>query len=246
MIEPPSDRRKLVISFDDEPSPPLPPAPEDPPDLDVSLRKAPAERDTEAPVPPVAVAPPPPPPSYETPLPAVPTSPAPRDLWPPPTPHGAGGPAYAPWGRRAAALMIDGLIIFVAAILMTTIFIAIFFASGDEGMGIILGYLFFLLFQMVAAAVYYPALLARTGARNGQTLGKQVMGIRVRHASGVPVSVGHAVLREVVLRQFVIGGIGSFFVFLPVLLDMLWPLWDDENRSLHDLGATTIVTRELA
>ena len=39
--------------------------------------------------------------------------------------------------------------------------------------------------------------------------------------------------------------IGGFF-FIPTLLDWLWPLWDDENRALHDMLVSSHVVRDLA
>jgi len=29
--------------------------------------------------------------------------------------------------------------------------------------------------------------------------------------------------------------VGGFFLGIPWLVDVLWPLWEDENRALHDL-----------
>ena len=146
---------------------------------------------------------------------------------------------YAGWWRRAGALLIDGLVIATAALVLARIFGA---AVGGAS-GLIVTYLVFWVNYAVIAAVYAPVMLARKGARNGQTLGKQALGIRVRDVSGAPVLGGQAFLREVIMRQFLIGGIGGFFI-LPPILDALWPLWEPRNRALHDLGASTIVTLE--
>ena len=31
--------------------------------------------------------------------------------------------------------------------------------------------------------------------------------------------------------------------FIPWFLDIFWPLWDDENRALHDMVVSTHVVR---
>ena len=153
--------------------------------------------------------------------------------------------AYASWGRRLGALLIDAVVLTAAAfVLSAMIGAAVGGGTSSAAAGIVTTYLIFWLVYALAAAVYAPAMLARRGECNGQTLGKQALGIRVRHVSGAPVLLGQAFLREVVMRQLVIGGIG-WFVLLP-LADALWPLWHPENRSLHDLGASTIVTRDPA
>ena len=91
---------------------------------------------------------------------------------------------------------------------------------------------------------YAPVLMAREGAHNGQTWGKQMLGIRVVRDNGQPVSFGWAALREIVVKGLLFG----FVVIdhsrsIPWLLDYLWPLWDDENRALHDMVVSTHVVR---
>jgi uncharacterized RDD family membrane protein YckC len=95
----------------------------------------------------------------------------------------------------------------------------------------------------VAVLFYAPVLMAREGANNGQTWGKQIVGITVVRNAGEPVGMGFAFLREVVVKNLLFGWIGSFFAGIPTLLDYLWPLWDDENRCLHDMVVSTHVVR---
>jgi uncharacterized RDD family membrane protein YckC len=83
---------------------------------------------------------------------------------------------------------------------------------------------------------------ARSGAHAGQTWGKQIVGIRVIRDNGEPIGLGFAVLRELVVRWLLIGFIGGFF-FFPPLLDWLWPIWDESNRALHDMVVNTHVVR---
>ena len=81
-------------------------------------------------------------------------------------------------------------------------------------------------------------MMART---NGQTLGRMALGIRVVRANGEPMTFGCAMLREVAVKALLFGVVSSFTFGLASLLDVLWPLWDDENRALHDFIVDTRV-----
>ena len=72
---------------------------------------------------------------------------------------------------------------------------------------------------------------------SGQTVGKRAFGIAVRDVRGGPISLGQALGRAYVRAAFL-----AFF-YVPWILDSLWPLWQSDNRSLHDLAASTIVVR---
>ena len=86
-------------------------------------------------------------------------------------------------------------------------------------------------------------LMGRQGERNGQTLGKQVVNIRVFREDGQPVTVGFAIVREFLVRGLLIGLVGGFFLGLPFLLDLLWPLWDERNQTLHDKIVSSYVIK---
>jgi uncharacterized RDD family membrane protein YckC len=151
------------------------------------------------------------------------------------------------WWRRAGAQLIDGIVI---GVVVTLLIILITAAAGGVGFlggdatgygGIVLGLLFSMLIATGVALLYAPMYMART---NGQTLGKQAMGIRVVRPKGQPVDFLWSVLREVVVKTLLFAGIGGSFTFgLAWLLDVLWPLWDDENRALHDLIVDSRVVR---
>jgi uncharacterized RDD family membrane protein YckC len=93
----------------------------------------------------------------------------------------------------------------------------------------------------IVAFLYAPVLMART---NGKTLGRMAMNIRVVKTSGEPITFGFAMLREVVVKSIVFGIAGSFTFGLAPLLDVLWPLWDEENRALHDFIVSTRVVKD--
>ena len=223
----------------------------------------------EAPFGPPGVPPSPPPPGPETaPVATAPTA-ASGGLWgsgdpladsssgyTSPPPPGAGGLAPSPsmspmagryelasWGSRVGATLIDGLIVGVGAIILFFILTAVFsvgFAAGDEEgfASIIVGLLLWAVSVAIIALLYAPTLMART---NGQTWGRQVMKIRVIRTSGEPVTFGFAVIREVVVKALLVGTISSFTAGIGWLIDVLWPLWDEENRALHDLIVNTRV-----
>jgi uncharacterized RDD family membrane protein YckC len=97
--------------------------------------------------------------------------------------------------------------------------------------------------SLIWTMLYFPLTMARDGARNGQTLGKQICRIRVVRQDGLPVGVGTAVVRELIFRWLLIGLLGSFVLAIPALFDALWPLWDRQKQTLHDKGAGTLVVK---
>jgi uncharacterized RDD family membrane protein YckC len=172
-----------------------------------------------------------------------------------PPPPGAGGPvsAYgapvpaagqfvlAGYGRRVAAFLIDGAIVGIgAAILLVAItapFSIGFFASDNVGLvSLIVGLFVAILCVTVVAFLYAPALMART---NGQTFGRMAAGTRVVRANGQPITFGFAMLREVAVKALLFGLIGGITGGIVHLADYLWPLWDEQNRALHDFVVDT-------
>jgi uncharacterized RDD family membrane protein YckC len=85
--------------------------------------------------------------------------------------------------------------------------------------------------------------MMREGQNNGQTWGKQMLGIRVVRDNGEPMSFGWAALREIAVKGLLVSIASSIIPIIPWLLDYLWPLWDDENRALHDMVCSTHVVR---
>ena len=154
-----------------------------------------------------------------------------------PGPGWAGKP-LASWGSRLAAFLIDGLILLIPAVLLTVVVIAI--AAGSDTGAIVTGIVGFLAF-LVVALIYAPVLMARDGRNNGQTWGKQMMNIRVVRDSGEPMSFGWAALREIGVKGLAVTIASSIIPFIPWFLNYFWPLWDDQNRALHDMIVSTHV-----
>ena len=186
--------------------------------------------------------------------PPVPERPSPAPGYGSPPPPGAGGPvtasAYggvagryvlASWWSRVGAQIIDGIIVGVGAlVLFLPIGAALgagFAADSDAGVGAaVLGLMLWVVCVALVALLYAPTLMART---NGKTLGRMVTNIRVVRVSGQPITFGFAMLREVAVKALGFGIAGSITFGIANLLDLLWPLWDEENRALHDLIVQT-------
>jgi uncharacterized RDD family membrane protein YckC len=89
------------------------------------------------------------------------------------------------------------------------------------------------------AVTFLPLLIiivlsSRRGAHNGQTLGKQICGIRVIRNNNRPVGVGTVLVREVAR---------AILWALPLidLIDIFLPAFDSDKLSMHDIIARTHV-----
>ena len=81
--------------------------------------------------------------------------------------------------------------------------------------------------------------------RQGQTPGKQIVGIRVIKDNGEPSEWGYTFLREFVVKFLLIGFLTQVTFGIAWLVDYLWPLWDraEKMQTLHDKMLGTIVVR---
>jgi uncharacterized RDD family membrane protein YckC len=170
-----------------------------------------------------------------------------------PAPPGAGGlppaqaPAWAPgahrlagWWRRAAAAVVDILIIFVlASIVLVPLGVGLYNTDSDRGIvGLIVAIVLTVVLVALIGLVYAPVMLWKT---DGRTVGRLLAGTRLIRADGRPMDFTTAVVREIVLKLLATGVLNAFTIGLPwaTLLDNLWPLWDEENRALHDFPVNT-------
>jgi uncharacterized RDD family membrane protein YckC len=177
---------------------------------------------------------PPPPGAFGTPAGPAPAAPV------------TGRHALAGWWSRVGAALLDGIVIGIGAVAILALFGSVFsvgfFASDEVGVvSLIVGLLLSFVAIAIVALLYAPLLMSRT---NGKTLGRMAMGIRVVRANGRPITFGFAMLREVVVKALLFGFLGSITFGLATLADVLWPLWDDENRALHDFVVDTRVVRD--
>lgn len=150
------------------------------------------------------------------------------------------------FGRRLLAAIIDGIIVSVISQFITAPIGAVFgittmtpFATGNQvpdetqAMAMIgaafgvLGLVFII--SIVLNTLYYAGMLVY---KQGQTLGKMALGIRVVSVDGQPISWGKAILREI---------IGKFVSGLVIGLGYLWVFWDSKKQAWHDKIAGTYV-----
>ena len=177
--------------------------------------------------------------------PVPPGASSPGSFRPSPAPFSAGQHVLAEWWRRAVAMIIDGIIVGVVALIILAIFGGVFSVGffGGETAGVIsliVGLLLAVVAITIVALVYAPLMMART---NGQTLGKMATNCRVVRADGKKVDFMWAALREVVVKALALGIAGSVTFGIAYLVDYLWPLWDDQNRALHDMVVSSRVVR---
>jgi uncharacterized RDD family membrane protein YckC len=153
----------------------------------------------------------------------------------------------AGWGSRLGATLIDWLVLLIPAVILFFVVIAgAWGISGDDdaSTGAVIGAtILYIVLISAVVLLYAPLLMMRQGARNGQTWGKQLVGIRVVRDSGEPMGFGWAALREVVIKNLAVGIASSIIPIIPWFLNYFWPLWDDQNRALHDMAVSTHVVK---
>jgi uncharacterized RDD family membrane protein YckC len=153
----------------------------------------------------------------------------PRVSAPRPAQSTAGSDALASRGSRLAASLIDG---FAAIVILLPALAAVFFAGANESMGgVAILFAGLSAVAFLAFAVYQLSMLIR----QGQTLGKKSMNIRiVNYSDGQIPSAG----RMLGLRYFVNSLLGQipFYSVLDVLL-----IFGNERRCIHDYLAGTKV-----
>jgi uncharacterized RDD family membrane protein YckC len=148
-------------------------------------------------------------------------------------------------GRRALALAIDAVMLLVIAFVLVAVVGGLLSddsAADEPGTSlIVLGVLISLLIAYPVAALLY--LTIPMAATDGKTLGKLLAGIRVVRDDGRRVGFWWAVYREVVIKGVVLGTAAALTGGIAYLVDLLWPVWERENRTLHDLVVDSRVVR---
>lgn len=152
----------------------------------------------------------------------------------------------AEWWQRAVAMIVDSVIITVAAAIVLGILGAILFGalaldSPGGAIGAILVIVLALIGVSIAALLYAPLFMDRT---NGQTLGKRMMGCRVVRDDGRRVDFLWAAYREVLIKALLLGIVGSITAGIAYLVNYLWPLFDDRKRALHDIVVSSRVVKD--
>jgi uncharacterized RDD family membrane protein YckC len=117
---------------------------------------------------------------------------------------------------RAVALVIDGILIWVASQLLTAVLVG-GEASRGSGISTLLGLAYFMYFWSASGG--------------GQTLGMRALNIRVVKTTGVPLTLTDALIRYV----------GLIVSVVCLFLGVLWVIVDAQKQGWHDKLASTYV-----
>jgi uncharacterized RDD family membrane protein YckC len=147
------------------------------------------------------------------------------------------GYALSGWLRRVGATLLDALVVIPLGILIGLalgVDLERLYSDspGDD-------YWLSAASGTIAVLAYFPTMMRTT---NGRTLGKMATRIQVVRTDEQAMSFTRATWREVIVKM----GLPSLIPWaggVLSLLDDLWPLWDRENRAIHDMLAATRVVR---
>ncbi|GAA3745871.1 RDD family protein [Salinactinospora qingdaonensis] len=145
-------------------------------------------------------------------------------------------PYLASWGARAAAYLVDSVLMLALVFLIFATGMTFSFEVFEEDSP----WMVLSVFTMIGLVIFVPfAYFWLLHAHNGQTVGKLALGIKVISLrTGAPPGLGGSAGRQLVHMTLATVGI------LGWLLDGLWPLWDEPNRqALHDKAVSTYVVR---
>ena len=139
----------------------------------------------------------------------------------------------ASWGRRLAALLVDGMIL--GGIVLATL-VSAGVPLEDVNTTILEGSsLALILIFILPKAIYDTAMI---GSRN-QTFGKMALHIKVVDEADRVTSIGYA---RAFTRWLSTAFLWALFT-VPGILDHLWPLRDGRRQTLHDKFAHSVVVR---
>jgi uncharacterized RDD family membrane protein YckC len=124
-----------------------------------------------------------------------------------------GQPVLAGWWYRVGATLIDAIILGIVSGILSVA------GTGGRIVGVLVG------------VVYYVVLVGG----QGRTVGQMAVGTRtLDQKTGNLIGYPRALLRWVV--SFLLG-----ITFIGGIVDILWPLWDDRNQTVHDKAASSVV-----
>lgn len=150
------------------------------------------------------------------------------------------GRPYADWGTRAVAHVIDVFVIIcgwaalIAAVVAGTKLRTSPTSDGEtniSGFGVAV-----IVVSLLALIIFTVGYRLLHGSESGQTLGKRAVAIQVRDAqTGGRVSYARA------FGRFLAEIFAWLILPILVIVDLLWPLWDDRLQTLHDKAVNTVV-----
>lgn len=163
--------------------------------------------------------------------------------------YGIQQPPYAHWIKRVGATLLDNLIgavaaipTFIGAILMGAATTTTTWADGTTTSRLTntgehtVGLVIYLVGLLTSLAFFIWNICIRQG-RTGQSLGKQVLGIRLlKDPTGQPLGAGLCFGRALL----------HFLDALPCYIGFLWPLWDGKRQTFADKIVSSVVIDDRA
>lgn len=161
-------------------------------------------------------------------------------------PAAPAGPRLATFGQRLGALLLDAVVLGIPVSVLMMMAFFLFFAGtastlgsldqaapGRAG-GFVAGFMGFFVVLMVVTMVV-PVLygMGFEGSPLGQTIGKWATGIRVVDGPTAGRLAPSRALVRILVRSLASGNVFA--------LGFLWMLWDEQNRTWHDLVADSRV-----
>src|ERR1041384_5849926 len=158
--------------------------------------------------------------------------------------YGAATMPYAEWGDRVIAALIDGginIAIMIVLFIIFGVFAGIGGAVGGSDSaapGVIFCLGTFIAFVSVFGFGLYNKIFLVS--KRGSSIGQNFQKLKVVDASGSIPSMGTLLIR--LLAQVGLG-IVPIVNWILVLLDLLFPLWDEKKQTIHDKAAGTFVIK---
>ena len=151
------------------------------------------------------------------------------------------GRDYADWGTRATAWVIDALAVVAGWVVF--ILLIWFGASltrpdqygGTSINGAGTAVIVLSVLGLVGWTVWYHMLVGR---ESGQTPGKRAVAIQVRDAT-----TGGGIGYPRALGRYLLQIFAALILPILVVIDLLWPLWDDRHQTLHDKAVNSVVVK---
>ncbi len=107
-----------------------------------------------------------------------------------------------------------------------------------RGLALLLDIILIPLTLVIGYIIWWLIVLGR-----GQTPGKQIIGIRVIRDTGEECGWGIMFVREFILKYLLTGFLGGATLGIYPVVNYLWPLFDKDNKALHDKMISTLVVR---
>jgi uncharacterized RDD family membrane protein YckC len=152
---------------------------------------------------------------------------------------------YASWGIRVAAYLIDGLVLAVVAFLLAEAFGLhhVFNVANKAHSGHRLGLrggdvIGWLLIDDALIFAYATWLLA---SKWHATLGMRLVSIHLANEDGSSPTLGRTAGRTGIVIAAALLLLAFPPMLLAILVDLLWPIWDSRNQTLHDKLIHTVV-----